>query len=167
MAFESTFKAIDNTLRHDDGCSTVGEDYDLSVKNPHKVEEVDERTPGEIYESLMKLEDRTAELMEELSWTLWPEDDNDSLFGEMLSDDDEEDDEDSIEYIVKYRLTAEERHEYYELLKQANELKDKMVGASEEEQNRLRKGFREKYAQMEDITNRYQTDVVDYEEDEA
>ena len=146
--------------------ASLGEDYDLSVKNPHKVEEVDERTPGEIFNSLVKLEDRAAELMEELGWTLWPEDEDDGLFGEYLSEDEEED-EDSINYIVKYRLTEEEKREYAELEKQVDELEAKRVGASEEEQNRLRHKIMELFAKMEDITNRYQTDVVDYEEDEA
>lgn len=159
MAFESSFKAIDNTLHHDDGCSTaldyveqsswvlfftkgeptqkiwyyqvdkhftktqpmteadladflakqktredseyswtidvanLGDDLDLSVKNPHKVEEVDERTPGEVYSSLMALEDKAAETMEELSWALWPEDEDEEnpLFGELLVESDEED----------------------------------------------------------------------------
>jgi type I restriction enzyme M protein len=146
--------------------ASLGEDYDLSVKNPHKVEEVDERTPGEIFNSLVKLEDRAAELMEELGWTLWPEDEDDGLFGEYLSEDEEED-EDSINYIVKYRLTEEEKREYAELEKQVDQLEAKRVGASEEEQNRLRHKIMELFAKMEDITDRYQTDVVDYEEDEA
>ena len=145
--------------------ASLGEDYDLSVKNPHKVEEVDERTPGEIFNSLIKLEDRAAELMEELGWTLWPEEEDDGLFGEYLSEDEEED-EDSINYIVKYRLTEEEKREYAELEKQVDELEAKRVGASEEEQNRLRHKIMELFAKMEDITDRYQKDV-DSEEDEA
>ena len=145
--------------------ASLGEDYDLSVKNPHKVEEVDERTPGEIFKSLVKLEDRAAELMEKLGWTLWPEDEDDGLFGEYLSEDEEED-EDSINYIVNYRLTEEEKREYAELEKQVDELEAKRVGASEEEQNRLRHKIMELFAKMEDITDRYQKDV-DSEEDEA
>ena len=146
--------------------SSLGEDYDLSVKNPNKVEEVDERAIDEITQGIWALHNQSEKLMLAIEHDIWP-DDEDDLFGLPYEYDDEEVDEDSIEYIVKNRLTDEERHEYYELLKQANELEDKMVGASEEEQNRLRKGFREKYAKMEDITNKYQTDVVDYEEDEA
>ena len=146
--------------------SSLGEDYDLSVKNPNKVEEVDERAIDEITQGIWALHNQSEKLMLDIEHDIWP-DDEDDLFGLPYEYDDEEVDEDSIEYIVKNRLTDEERHEYYELLKQANELEDKMVGASEEEQNRLRKGFREKYAKMEDITNKYQTDVVDYEEDEA
>jgi type I restriction enzyme M protein len=72
--------------------ANLGDDLDLSVKNPHKVEEVDERTPGEVYSSLMKLEDKAAETMEELSWALWPEDEDENpLFGELLVESDEED----------------------------------------------------------------------------
>ena len=144
--------------------STLGDDYDLSVKNPHKVEEVDERTPGEIFNSLIKLEHKAEELFEKLGETLWPEDDDDSLFGEYLSE--EEEDEDSIDYIVKYRLTEEEKREYDNLEKQVIELENKRVGASEEEQNRLRPAIMELYAKMEDITDRYQKDV-DSEEDKA
>ena len=146
--------------------SSLGEDYDLSVKNPNKVEEVDERAIDEITQGIWALHNQSEKLMLAIEHDIWP-DDEDDLFGLPYEYDDEDKDEDSLEYIVKHRLTDEERHEYYELLKQANELEDKMVGASEEEQNRLRKGFREKYAKMEDITNKYQTDVVDYEEDEA
>lgn len=63
------------------------------MKNPHKVEEVDERTPGEVYSSLMALEDKAAETMDELSWALWPEDEDEEnpLFGEFLVESDEED----------------------------------------------------------------------------
>ena len=144
--------------------ASLGEDYDLSVKNPHKVEEVDERTPGEIFNSLIKLEHKAEELFEKLGETLWPEDEDDGLFGEYLSE--EEEDEDSIDYIVKYRLTEEERREYDNLEKQVIELENKRVGASEEEQNRLRPAIMELFAKMEDITDRYQKDVYS-EEDEA
>ena len=146
--------------------SSLGEDYDLSVKNPNKVEEVDERAIDEITQGIWALHNQSEKLMLAIEHDIWP-DDEDDLFGLPYEYDDEDKDEDSLEYIVKHRLTDEERHEYYELLKQANELEDKMVGASEEEQNRLRKGFREKYAKMEDLTNKYQNDVVDDEEDEA
>ena len=62
------------------------------MKNPHKVEEVDERTPGEVYASLKELEDKAAETMEELSMALWPKDENeDPLFGELIEKSEEED----------------------------------------------------------------------------
>jgi len=35
--------------------STLGEDYDLSVKNPNKVEEKDERSAKEILENIADL----------------------------------------------------------------------------------------------------------------
>ena len=44
----------------------LGEDYDLSVKNPHKVEEVDDRTPGEILQSLSSLHAQAATLLDNL-----------------------------------------------------------------------------------------------------
>ena len=44
----------------------LGEDYDLSVKNPHKVEEVDNRTPGEILQNLSSLHSETAALLNNL-----------------------------------------------------------------------------------------------------
>ena len=44
----------------------LGEDYDLSVKNPHKVEEVDNRTPGEILQSLSSLHTQAATLLDNL-----------------------------------------------------------------------------------------------------
>ena len=53
---------------------------------------MDERTPGEVYASLKELEDKAAETMEELSWALWPEDEDENpLFGELLVESDEED----------------------------------------------------------------------------
>lgn len=61
--------------------SELGDDYDLSVKNPNKVEEVDERTPTEIYESIESLMYKANELVNEgLLWDLWPNDDKDDLF---------------------------------------------------------------------------------------
>jgi len=44
----------------------LGEDFDLSVKNPHKVEEVDDRTPGEILQSLNSLHTQAATLLNNL-----------------------------------------------------------------------------------------------------
>ena len=44
----------------------LGEDYDLSVKNPHKVEEVDDRTPGEILQNLSSLHTQAASLLNSL-----------------------------------------------------------------------------------------------------
>ena len=46
-----------NTL--DDAC-------DLSVKNPNKVEEVDERTPSEIAETILALNSENQALIDEL-----------------------------------------------------------------------------------------------------
>jgi len=41
----------------------LGEDYDLSVKNPHKVEEVDERTPIEILRSIHIMNEETSQII--------------------------------------------------------------------------------------------------------
>ena len=160
LALQKTKADSENSWSID--VSSLGEDYDLSVKNPNKVEEVDERAIDEITQGIWALHNQSEKLMLAIEHDIWP-DDEDDLFGLPY----EYDDEDSIEYIVSNRLTEEEKDEYDDLLKQANELEDKIVGASEEEQERLRKKIRELYGKMEDITNKYQTDVVDYEEDEA
>ena len=137
--------------------STLNEDCDLSVKNPHKVEEVDERTPEEVYDNLRSLGHQANDILDSLLEEFW-KDDIEDVFGFA--------DEDSDDYILYHRLTEEERHEYFELLKQAKELEGKMVGASFAEQDRLREGFGEKYAKMEDLIEKYRTDE-DSEEDEA
>ena len=46
--------------------STLGDDYDLSVKNPNKVEEVDERTPQEIAETILALGQENLALINEI-----------------------------------------------------------------------------------------------------
>ena len=46
--------------------STLGDDYDLSVKNPNKVEEVDERTPQEIANSIVELNEMNQNLLNEI-----------------------------------------------------------------------------------------------------
>jgi len=137
--------------------STLNEDCDLSVKNPHKVEEVDERTPEEVYDNLRSLGHQANDILDALLEEFW-KDDIEDVFGFA--------DEDSDDYILYHRLTEEERHEYFELQKQADELEGKMVGASFAEQDRLREGFGEKYAKMEDLIEKYRTDE-DSEEDEA
>ena len=50
--------------------STLGDDYDLSVKNPNKVEEVDERTPEEILDSIFALESENMDIISELQKAL-------------------------------------------------------------------------------------------------
>ena len=44
----------------------LGDDLDLSVKNPHKVEEVDERTPSEIAENIFALNSENQTLIDEI-----------------------------------------------------------------------------------------------------
>jgi type I restriction enzyme M protein len=46
--------------------STLSDDYDLSVKNPNKVEEVDERTPQEIANSIVELNEMNQNLLNEI-----------------------------------------------------------------------------------------------------
>lgn len=45
---------------------TLNADYDLSVKNPNKVEEVDERTSKEIAEGLVELNNQSKALLDEI-----------------------------------------------------------------------------------------------------
>lgn len=77
--------------------ATLGEDCDLSVKNPHKVEVVDERTPAEIYDSIEELVfDAQQLLSDELVWDLWPQDNEDGmedLFADPINYDEEEEEE--------------------------------------------------------------------------
>ena len=103
--------------------------------------------------------------MEELGSVLWSEEEFDSHFGELLSEDDE-DDEDSIDYIAQHRITAEDKHDFDELEKQIEEAGNMMADASEEERNRLRKVIRGLYGDMEDLVNKYRNEEQS-EEDEA
>ena len=155
LTLQKTKKDSENSWTVD--VSSLNEDCDLSVKNPHKVEEVDERTPEEVYDNLRSLGHQANDILDSLLEEFW-KDDIEDVFGFA--------DEDSDDYILYHRLTEEERHEYFELQKQADELEAKMVGASFEEQDRLREGFGEKYAKMEDLIEKYRTDE-DSEEDEA
>ena len=50
--------------------STLGEDCDLSVRNPNKVEESDDRTPAQILEHISKLNEKNAELLKEIAGML-------------------------------------------------------------------------------------------------
>ena len=50
--------------------STLGDDYDLSVKNPNKVEEVDERTPSEILDNIFELESENMDIINALQEAL-------------------------------------------------------------------------------------------------
>ena len=155
LTLQKTKKDSENSWTVD--VSSLNEDCDLSVKNPHKVEEVDERTPEEVYDNLRSLGHQANDILDSLLEEFW-KDDIEDVFGFA--------DEDSDDYILYHRLTEEERHEYFELQKQADELEGKMVGASFAEQDRLREGFGEKYAKMEDLIEKYRTDE-DSEEDEA
>ena len=48
------------------GISSLGDDYDLSVKNPNRIEEVDERNAKEIVASLISLHEDASNLLNEI-----------------------------------------------------------------------------------------------------
>ena len=47
--------------------ATLDDNYDLSVKNPNKVEEVDERTPQEIAAVLVDLNKENTDLLKQIT----------------------------------------------------------------------------------------------------
>ncbi len=61
--------------------SELGEDCDLSVKNPNRVEKKDERSIEEIYISIQDLQEELEEIMNNIDLDLWPLDGDYSLFG--------------------------------------------------------------------------------------
>ena len=61
LALQKTQADSENSWTLD--VSTLGNDYDLSVKNPNKVEEVDERTSAEIVSSLLELQEESQSLL--------------------------------------------------------------------------------------------------------
>ena len=82
MKYENTFKAIDQILWKEQGCGSeldyleqkswmlflkyLDDACDLSVKNPNKVEVVDERTPNEIAQSIFALGQENQTLINEI-----------------------------------------------------------------------------------------------------
>lgn len=64
LALQKTKADSENSWTLD--VSTLGNDYDLSVKNPNKVEEVDERTSAEIVSSLFELQEESQSLLNEI-----------------------------------------------------------------------------------------------------
>ena len=138
--------------------SELGDDLDLSVKNPHKIEEVDERTPQEVFDNIMSLGGEAGEIMDTIQEEFW-KDDIDDVFGFV--------DEDSDDYIIHHRFTEEEKAEYNALLDRADELDDKVFDASPEEQKRIRRESFKLYAKAEDLVNKYKKDGESSEEDEA
>jgi type I restriction enzyme M protein len=138
-------------------CRDLGEDCDLSVKNPNKVEEKDERTPQEVFENLNNLQSKADDILEALQEEFW-KDDIDDVFGFA--------DENSDDYIVNHRLTKEERREYDELVKQADELREMKKSASSDERDSLKRKVSKLYERMEDLIDKYKDDEEEYEEDE-
>lgn len=57
--------------------ATLGEDCDLSVKNPHKVEKKDERSLYEITRNIWKLHDDANDLILNIEADIWKDDDDD------------------------------------------------------------------------------------------
>ena len=138
-------------------CRDLGEDCDLSVKNPNKVEEKDERTPQEVFENLNNLQYQANDIMEALQEEFW-KDDIEDVFGFA--------DENSDDYIVNHRLTKEEKREYDELVKQADELREMKKSASSDERDSLKRKVSKLYERMEDLIDKYKDDEEEYEEDE-
>ena len=138
--------------------SELGDDLDLSVKNPHKVEEVDERTPQEVFDNILSLGCEAGEIMGTIQEEFW-KDDIDDVFGFV--------DEDSDDYIIHHRFTEEEKAEYNALLDRADELEDKYLEAGPEEKERIRREILEQYGKAEDLVNKYKKDDESSEEDEA
>ncbi len=138
--------------------SELGDDLDLSVKNPHKVEEIDERTPQEVFDNILSLGSEAGEIMDTIQEEFW-KDDIDDVFGFV--------DEDSDDYIIHHRFTEEEKAEYNALLDRADELEDKYLEAGPEEKERIRREIREQYGKAEDLVNKYKKDDESSEEDEA
>lgn len=65
--FEQKFKTReDSEVSWTVDVSSLGDDCDLSVKNPNKVEEVDERTPSEIAQSIFALGQENQTLIDEI-----------------------------------------------------------------------------------------------------
>ena len=128
----------------------LNEDYDLSVKNPNKVEEKDERSLKEIFESLQSLRCEADDIMDAIQEEFW-KDDVENVFGFV--------DEDSDDYIIYHRLTEAERLEYDDLEKQAGELEEMIGKASAEDGNRIRQEMREVYGKMEDLINKYKNEA--------
>lgn len=64
LALQKTKADSENSWSID--VSSLGKDYDLSVKNPNKVEEVDERSSAEILSSLLELQKESQSLLNEI-----------------------------------------------------------------------------------------------------
>lgn len=64
LALQKTKADSENSWTLD--VSTLGNDYDLIVKNPNKVEEVDERSSAEILSSLLELQKESQSLLNEI-----------------------------------------------------------------------------------------------------
>ena len=70
IEFQKTKADSENSWTID--VDSLGEDYDLSVKNPNKVEEKDERTPSEIFDSLIKLNAKAKSILDDICFDIFP-----------------------------------------------------------------------------------------------
>lgn len=64
LEFQKTKPDSENSWTID--VASLGSDCDLSVKNPNKVEEVDERTPQEIHQHLAQLNDQAKTILDNI-----------------------------------------------------------------------------------------------------
>ncbi|MCR5065715.1 MAG: SAM-dependent methyltransferase, partial [Bacteroidales bacterium] len=64
LALQKTKADSENSWSID--IAALGDDYDLSVKNPHKVEEVDERSSSKIADSLLTLNNEAQTLLDKI-----------------------------------------------------------------------------------------------------
>jgi type I restriction enzyme M protein len=64
LEFQKTKPDSENSWTID--VTSLGSDCDLSVKNPNKVEEVDERTPQEIHQHLAQLNDQAKTILDNI-----------------------------------------------------------------------------------------------------
>ena len=156
--FEQKFKTredSENSWTID--ASTLGDDCDLSVKNPNKVEEVDERTPAEVFYNLQFLRREAEDIMDAILEEFC-KDDIEDVFGFV--------DENSDDYIIHHCLTDEDKLKYAELVKQADNFNVLISKASKEDKKTLRLESLEVYGKIEDIINKYKKND-ESEEDEA
>jgi type I restriction enzyme M protein len=78
LALQKTKADSENSWTVD--VTTLGDDCDLSVKNPHKLEDKDERTVAQVFDSIWKLQEEAEALKFKINRALYIEG-NDNLFG--------------------------------------------------------------------------------------
>lgn len=102
--------------------TTLGEDCDLSVKNPNKVEEKDERSIQEITDSICDLQNDAMLIAENINCVIWPPEGEESpLFGEYY--DVEDDDFVDLDYVA---LSEESKQKIDAINEQISEIEKKI-----------------------------------------